>query len=83
MQFRYAYKYAKIRESDGMCIGSADTTEYIVDRIHVPVPNLNVSYVLKYYWPIPDVVTSHDDWQGLWYLDAAHTQLFDEGNANQ
>ena len=76
----YAYKYAFINE-DGLCLGVQDTSNYILNRTHVPIEDDTIDYGLKYYWPIPETVTSFDDWQGLWYLDAAHTQLFEEGNA--
>ncbi len=79
MVARYGYKYATIRE-DGLCLGQQDTTDYILNRLYVPVPSYDIEYLLKYYYPIPDTVTSFDDFQGLWYLDAEHTQLFEEGN---
>lgn len=81
MNLRYGYKYAILRESDGLCIGTQDTTNYILRRDYVPIADDTLNYGLKYYYPMPDTVTSFDDFQGLWYLDAAHTQLFDEGNA--
>lgn len=76
---RYAYKYAQIT-ANGMCIGVQDTTNYILDPLYVPIADDTINYALKYYYPIPETVTSFDDFQGLWYLDAAHTQLFEEGN---
>ena len=80
MSMQYGYKYATIREN-GMCDGTQDTTNYILNRLYVPIEDATINYPLKYYYPIPETVTSFDDFQGLWYLDAAHTQLFDEGNA--
>lgn len=79
MAARYGYKYAVIR-SNGLCTGQQDTTDYILRPDYVPIPSYDISYLMKYYWPIPDTVTSFDDFQGLWYLDADHTQLFEEGN---
>jgi len=58
-----------------------DTSNYILDPLHVPVTDDSVNFALKYYYPIPEEVTSFADFQGLFYLDAAHTQPFDEGNA--
>jgi len=80
MATNYAYKYARINAS-GLCVGTRDTSSMYLDVYNVPIEDDSIDYLLKYYWPIPEVVTSHDDWQGLWYLDAAHTQLFEEGNA--
>ena len=77
---RYAYKYAQIMEN-GMCVGVQDTTDYILNPLYIPITDTNINYALKYYYPIPETVTSFSDFQGLWYLDSAHTQLFNEGNA--
>lgn len=79
MGVNYGYKYARIM-ANGMCRGITDTTNYILDPLYVPIEDETINYVLKYYHPIPETVTSFDDFQGLWYLDAAHTQLFEEGN---
>lgn len=74
MAVNYAYKYAIIGDfTNGWCTGVDDTSNYILDRDHVPIPEYNEEYLLKYYWPIPDTVTSFDDFQGYWYEDAAHT----------
>ena len=80
MNARYAYKYAVIR-SNGLCTQVQDTTNYILDPLYVPIADDTIDYMFKYYYPIPETVTSFDDFHGLWYLDAAHTQLFEEGNA--
>lgn len=74
----YAYKYAVL--TNGQCWGTQDTTNYILDPNYVPIEDDTIDYFLKYYYPIPETVNSFDDFQGLWYLDAAHTQLFEEGN---
>lgn len=73
VQPRYGYKYAQIRESDGRCYGTQDTSDYFLDRLYVPIEDDTLDYYRKYYWPIPEVVTSFDDFQGKWYTDAAHT----------
>ena len=80
MATMYEYKYAQINSS-GLCIGMRDTSSLYLDPRFVPIEDDSIDYGFKYYWPIPETVTSFDDWQGLWYLDAAHTQLFEEGNA--
>lgn len=81
MSLNYAYKYARIRLSDGICRAVTDTSEYILSPEYVPIEDDTINYALKYYYPIPESVTSFADFQGLFYLDAAHTQLFEEGNA--
>lgn len=80
MATMYAYKYAYIN-ADGLCIGKQDTSNLYLDPSFVPIEDDSIDYLLKYYWPIPETVTSFADWQGLFYLDAAHTQPFEEGNA--
>lgn len=81
MSTLYAYKYARIRISDGICRGVDDSTEYILSPEYVPIEDDTIDYYRKYYYPIPATATSFDDFQGRWYLDAAHTQEFVEGNA--
>lgn len=65
----YAFKYAVIQLSDGMCRGVADDSAYILDPTHVPIEDDTLAYYRKYYHPIPETVTSHDDFQGKWYTD--------------
>lgn len=74
MAVNYAYKYAIVRVSDGRCSSLQDTSDYILDPTYVPIEGDDTrSYFLKYYWPLPETVTSFDDFQGQWYTDAAHT----------
>ena len=73
MAENYAYFYASVRESDGLCVGVRDTSDYILDRTQIPIPEYNGDYLLKYYHPIPDTVTSFDDFQGKWYSDPNFT----------
>ena len=73
MAMNYAYYYATVRESDGLCIRTRDTSDYILDRLNIPIPEYSTAYLLKYYYPIPESVSSFDDFQGSWYEDAAHT----------
>lgn len=75
MSINYAYQYAHVTETNGRCIATEDTTTYILNRTCVPIDDADGPYLLKYYWPLPDTVTSHDDFQGKWYTDAAHTIL--------
>lgn len=74
MATNYAYKYAVLR-SNGLCTSIEDTSNYILDPLYVPVSEYSEDYLLKWYYPIPETVTSFDDFQGQWYLDAEHTQL--------
>lgn len=69
---RYGFKYAEIRTSDGLCIGLQDTTNLYLDPRYVPIEDDSLPYILKYYYPVPETVTSFDDFQGKWYYDSAH-----------
>lgn len=76
MGVNYAFKYAIVREDkNGICVEIQDTTDYVIDRLHVPIEDDSLPYLMKYYFPIPDTVTSFDDFHGMWYTDAAHTIL--------
>lgn len=74
MSKNYAYYYARISDTTtGECTGVQDTSNYILDPTMVPIEIYTLNYMLKYYWPIPETVTSFDDFQGQWYSDADHT----------
>lgn len=73
MAVTYAYFYARINTTNGMCVGLKDTSNYILSNDHVPIDVYDENYLMKYYWPLPETVTSFDDFQGQWYSDAAHT----------
>lgn len=73
MALNYEYKYAIVRTSDGLCIELRDSTDYILRPEYVPIEEELSVYFLKYYWPLPEVVNSFDDFQGSWWSDAAHT----------
>ena len=73
MAVNYAYYYARINASTGMCTGVQDTSNYILSPTMVPIDTYTLNYMLKYYYPIPETVNSFDDFQGQWYSDAAHT----------
>lgn len=74
MSLHYGYKYAVIELSEGgICLEVQDTTTYILDPSYVPIEDDTLNYALKYYYPIPETVTSFDDFQGKWYADANHT----------
>lgn len=78
----FNYKYAVLSlEFGGVCVEIQDTTNYILDPSYVPIEDDSINYLMKYYHPIPSEVTCFADFQGLFYLDAAHTQPFEEGNA--
>lgn len=72
MSVNYGFKYATIREN-GMCDGIMDTTDYILRSDYVPIEDDTLPYLMKYYYPIPETVTSFDDFQGKWYADSAFT----------
>lgn len=73
MAVNYAYAYARIDLTTGECYQVDDTTNYVVRRDYVPIPEYYENYLLKYYYPIPESVTSFDDFKGKWYTDATHT----------
>lgn len=81
MGINYAYKYAILRETDGICRGTQDTSTYVLNPTYVPIEDDTIDYYRKYYYPMPTTVNSFADFQGLFYHDAAHTQPFEEGNA--
>ena len=76
---RYGFKYATIR-ANGMCDGVQDTTNFILDPYYVPIDDDSLPYPLKYYHPIPETVSSFDDFHGKWYYDAEFTQEVAELN---
>lgn len=73
MAVNYAYYYAIINATTGMCTEVRDTSNYVLDPRYVPIDVYTGNYIFKYYYPIPETVTSFDDFQGQWYSDAAHT----------
>lgn len=80
MSVQYQYRYAQITES-GLCRGMQNTTDYVLNRLYVPIEDTSLPYLMKYYYPIPETVTSFDDFQGKWYADAAHTVEVPELNS--
>ena len=76
---RYGFKYATIR-ANGMCDGVQDTTDFILRPDYIPIDDDSLPYLLKYYHPIPETVTSFDDFHGKWYYDAEFTQEVAELN---
>lgn len=72
MGVQYQYKYAYIRDN-GLCTGTQDSTDYILSKSYVPIEDDSLPYLMKYYHPIPEEVTSFDSWQGKWYSDANFT----------
>ena len=67
--------------TDGLCIEKRDCTEYVLDPLYIPIEDDSLPYLMKYYYPIPDSVTSFDDFQGKWYYDAAHQNEVPELNS--
>lgn len=80
MEYRYGYKYATIR-ANGMCDGTMDTTNFILDPLYVPIEDDSLPYLMKYYYPIPETVTSFSDFNGKWYTDSTFTVEVPELNA--
>ena len=76
---RYGFRYATL-ESNGLCTGLQDTTNYILRPDYVPIDDDTLPYLLKYYYPMPATVTSFDDFQGKWYYDEAHQNEVTELN---
>lgn len=73
MAANYAYYYAIINPNTGMCTELRDSSILVYDPCYVPVETYTLNYCFKYYYPIPEIVESFDDFQGQWYKDAAHT----------
>lgn len=76
MAVKYAYAYAIIDLTTGECIQVDDTTNYCLDRQYIPIDPYDEEYLFKYYYPIPESVSSEADFQGSWYYDAEHTRPF-------
>ena len=49
MAVEYAYAYALINLTTGECFQVDDSTNYIINRKYVPIPEYNENYLLKYY----------------------------------
>lgn len=69
---RYGYKYAVVME-DGLCVEVQDTTNFILDPLYVPIEDDTLPYLMKYYHPIPESVSSFSDFHGKWYTDSTFT----------
>ena len=67
MAMNYAYYYAEIQDSDGLCVGVMDTTNpdqagpTAYGTTYISIPVNDPEYCLKYYI------------NGNWYEDAAGT----------
>lgn len=79
MNEKYSYKYAILRNT-GLCTTTQDTTDFILRPTYVPISDVTLPYLMKYYYPIPETATSFDNFQGKWYYDAEHTSEIDELN---
>lgn len=80
---RYGYKYAMLDLSEeyyGQCIGTQDTTNYILRPDYVPVSGNEEMYMEKWYYPVPTSVNSFSDFTGKWYNDQEHTSEATELN---
>ena len=72
MGVQYQYHYAIVRENNGLCTGTLDSSSYTLNRTYVPIDDADKDYPLKYYWPLPETVTSFDDFQGKWYTSSTY-----------
>lgn len=61
MAQQYAYYYAEIDLTTGMCIGVHDCTDEETYEAYIPIPVYDEEYCFKYYI------------NGNWYEDAAGT----------
>ena len=67
MALNYAYNYAEIQNSDGMCVGVMTSTHpdlegpTSMDTTYISIPVYDGEYLFKYYI------------NGAWYEDAAGT----------
>ena len=73
MATNYAYYYGIINANTGMCEEVRDSSILVLNPCYVPIETTDLNYIFKYYHPVPETVTSFDDFQGQWYSDAAHT----------
>ena len=67
------YNYAVV-DDFGKCYNLCASTFYICYKFHVPIEKIDMKYLSKYYWPIPEFVDFIEkDFVGQWYSDAMHT----------
>ena len=65
------YNYAVV-DDVGKCNGVYTTTNCTCDKYHVPIPEIDMKYLDKYYYPIPKYIDGDFDFVGDWYLDFEH-----------
>ena len=63
MAQNYAYAYAEIDPSTGMCIGVMTSTSEVENPIFIAIPEYNEDYFMKYY----------NQADGKWYLEDTFT----------
>lgn len=67
MSMTYAYNYAEVQDSDGMCVGVMSSSDpnmagpTALGTTYVPIPVNDGEYIMKYYL------------NGNWYEDAEGT----------
>lgn len=66
------YMYAVI-DNVGKCYQVHRSTNYVCNKYYVPIREISVKYLSKYYYPMPNVVVSDADFMGKWYKDIDHT----------
>ena len=70
MALTYEYYYAVIDLTDGMCTQVRDTSLRYDRADHIPLDELHMNYIFKYYYPIPQAA---GDYNGSWFEDVEHT----------
>ena len=71
------YKYAVV-DDVGKCYGFYTTTNHMGDQYHVPISDIDIKYLDKYYYPIPKYIDFDSDFNGNWYLDFEHEVKVEE-----
>lgn len=67
-----SYCYALI-DNSGKCYEVRRMIMRVLRPCYVPIDNVSIDYLSKYYWPIPNFVDCKENFCGQWYLDAGHT----------
>ena len=66
------YMYAIVNDI-GRCYEVRRSTDYICNKNYIPIIDISVKYLSKYYYPMPQIVDSGADFIGKWYHDIDHT----------
>lgn len=66
------YMYAVINDV-GKCYQVHRSTNCVCDKYHVPINEISIKYLSKYYYPVPNITYNSSDFIGKWYHDINHT----------